>query len=150
MDTIRVIFTYRRYNPISWLIRWALPRSRFAMALASHCLIVDGDSVIEANMLHGVRRVSRDVGLSGLTVVRIVDYHVPDRGCGIEWARAQVGKRYDWRGALGLAIDTDRAWQDESDWFCFELVAATLAKAGRDVFFDTGHITGSALMLIRP
>lgn len=63
MNKITIIFTTRKWNPVSWFIRWCLPRSRFANSLASHCLIVDGDYVIEANMLHGVRRVPSDVGM---------------------------------------------------------------------------------------
>ena len=150
MDTIRVIFTRRRRNPFSWLIRWALPRNRFALALASHSLIVDGDNMIEAHMRHGVCRLPAADAMAGLTVVKIVDYSVPNAEAGLAWARLQIGKPYDWRGALGLVIDVDRNWQKDTDWFCFELVAGALENAGRSTFTETGHITGSMLLSIKP
>lgn len=152
MGTIRVLYTKRKWNPISWLIRWALPRSRFAIALASHSVIVDGEYAIEANMLHGVRRAPVAEVMQGLEVVETVDYMVPDAEAGLAWARAQAKARakYDWAGAVGLFIAVDRQWQDDSAWFCFELVAATLARAGRVIFVDTGHITGSMLLSIKP
>jgi hypothetical protein len=149
VQSITIIYTKRRFNPISWLIRWALPRSRFSLALASHCMIVDGDHCIEASMLHGVRRVPMDIALAGQVTVIAVDYSVPDADAGLDWLRSQVGQPYDWRGAFGLALDVDRDWQEETDWFCFELAACTLERAGRAIFADTGHITGSVLMAIK-
>lgn len=150
MSTITLIFTTRKWNPASWLIRWALPRSRFANALASHSMIIDGSYAIEANMLHGVRRVRLSDALDGSVEVERISYLVADADGGIEWARSQVGKPYDWAGAFGLALAPDRSWQEDSDWDCFEFCAATLAKAGRELFTDHAHITGSMLMAIKP
>lgn len=150
MESIRIIFTKRRFNPISLLIRWSIPRTRFVLAQASHCMIVDGDCVIEASMLHGVRRVLRETALDDAAIVDVVDYVVPDAESGLAWARTQVGKGYDWLGVLGIALAPDRNWQDESDWFCFELAAAALAHAGRDLFADCAHITGSMLIAMKP
>lgn len=130
------------------MIRWALPRSRFSLALSSHALIKDGEYFIEANMLHGVRR-SKDA-LSGLTIVKIVDYLVSDAESGLTWARGQVGKKYDWPGAFGLALNPDRDWQEPDSWFCYELAAATIVNAGRDAFASKGHITEATLFSIKP
>lgn len=150
MDTITLIFTRRRWNPVSWLIRWALPQSRFYVGQASHCMICDGTDIIEANMLHGVRRVNKDEALKGAEVVDIIGFQVPDALAGRKWLAEQIGKPYDWRGAFGLALAPERNWQEESDWFCFELAAAALAKAGRRIFIDEGHITGTMLQIIHP
>lgn len=150
MDKITVIFTTRKWNPISWLIRWSIPRSRFYLAEASHCMILDGDSIIEAHMLHGVRRVPVVEGLRGCIEVARVNYHVPDAQTGIEWARSQIGKKYDWLGAFGLALAPDRNWLDESKWFCFEFIAAAIEHAGRKIFSDVGHVSGSELLMINP
>ncbi len=169
MGTLRVIYATRKYNPGSWLIRWALPRSRLALALASHAMIVDGDDIIEANMMHGVRVVPAAVALAGHVIVGTVDYQVPDAAVGIAWARSQVcryvppswapqwlqpvliflNNNYDWRGALGL-VAPDRDWQDPAKWFCFELAAGALEYAGRTIFASVGHITGTVMMLIKP
>ncbi len=150
MQKIKIIYTKRNFNPISWLIRWAIPRSRFSMALSSHCMLVDGDFIIEAHMLHGVRRVLATDALKGLTVIKTVDYVVEKSEAGLNWACAQVGAPYDWLGAFGIAIDIDRNWQKPDAWFCYELVAAALVAAGKDAFADTGHITGTTLLSIKP
>jgi hypothetical protein len=148
MQTIRIIFTKRNWNIGSWLIRWALPRSRFALALSSHALIVDGDHYIEAHMRHGVR-CSKNA-LEGLDVVKTIDFQVPDAEVGLAWARAQIGKKYDWSGALGLALDPDRDWQSPDSWFCYELAAGAIVNAGRDAFASKGHVTEATLFSIKP
>lgn len=148
MQKIRVIFTKRRFNPGSLLIRWVLPRSRFYLALSSHALIQDGEHFIDAHMLHGVRRSKES--LKGLTVVKVVEFSVPDAAAGIEWARSQVGKPYDWPGALGLGLAPGRKWANPDKWFCYEFAAGAIVAAGRDAFASTAHVTESALLAIKP
>lgn len=150
MNQITIVFTKRKLNPGSWLIRWALPRSRFKWAISSHCMIEDGDFVIEANMLHGVRRVLRDEAMKGLTVVQTVSFSVPDADAGLRWARDQVGQEYDFKGAFGLALAPDRNWIESGSWFCYELAAGAILQAGRDAFRLIGHVTESQLLLLKP
>lgn len=149
MNTIRVLFTKREWNPVSLFIRWCVPRSRFYFGLSSHCIIVDGEYAIEAHMLYGVRRVKYEDSIKGLTIIKDIRYNVDNAIDGLSWARTQVGRKYDWRGALGLAIELDRDWQNPDMWFCYELAATTLAKAGRDDFNSIGHITESVLLSIK-
>jgi hypothetical protein len=127
-----------------------MPRSRFAWALSSHCLIEDGQYTIEAHMLHGVRRVLRDVAMKNLVIVGIVDYRVPDREAGMQFIRSQVGGKYDFKGAFGLALAPDRDWLEPGSWFCYELAAAGITNAGRDAFAYTGRITEQVLLSIKP
>lgn len=151
MSKITVIYTKRKWNIGSLVIRWGVPRTRFYIARASHCLVQDGDYLIEASAEHGVRRALATEALKGLTVVRVVEYEVPDAEAGLAWLRTQVGKPYDYKGAIGLAIAPDRDWTEDDMWFCFELTAATLLKAGRNSFReDAGHISGETLMAIKP
>jgi hypothetical protein len=176
MQTIRIYFTRRNWNPVSVGIRAAVPDSFCRLAEASHCLIEDGDCMIEASMLYGVRRVPTVVALHGCTVVKVVEYAVPDAERGLAFGRAQicryvppelawmpprarsavqsalkiVNSNYDWSGVFGMGIASDRDWQDPSRWFCFELAAAILANAGLDIFESTGRISGHFLMQIRP
>jgi hypothetical protein len=150
MKTITVVFTKRERNPVSWLIRWALPRSRFYNATASHCLIQDGEYVIEASLTHGVRRVLAVEAMKGATITEVVQYEVPDAEAGLKFARSQVGKKYDFKGAFGLALRPDREYTEDDSWFCFELAAATLKAAGRDSFRADSHITGTMLYAIKP
>jgi uncharacterized protein YycO len=150
METVNVVFTKRKFNPTSWIIRWCLPRSRFHSSQSSHAMIVDGDYVIEATMLHGTRRVLKAEALKGAVVVADVHYSVPDAEAGLAWARAQVGLPYDFKGAVGLALSPDRDWTEQDSWFCYELAAATLKAAGRDVFKHYGHISENQLLAIKP
>lgn len=150
METITLVFTKRKWNPVSWLIRYCAPRSRFYMSRGSHCLIKDGDYFIEATMLHGVRRALAEVSMNGQTVVETVEYSVPNAEAGLAWARTQVGMSYDFRGAMGLAISPDRDWKKEGWWFCYELAAATIAAAGRDMFRSQGNISENYLLCVKP
>jgi uncharacterized protein YycO len=150
LQTIRLIYTKRQWNPVSWLIRWVLPISLFRPAKSSHVIIVDGNGCLEAHMRYGVRSVGLEDALKGLTVVDDVSYLVRDSKAGLSWGRTQIGTPYDWPGAFGLALEPDRNWQEDNAWFCFELAAAILARAGRDVFADTGHITGTMLLSLKP
>jgi uncharacterized protein YycO len=120
------------------------------MALASHCMVADGDYIVEANMMYGVRRVPLAEAMKGCTEVGRITYQVPNAEAGLEWVRQQVGKGYDWKGAFGLALSPNRDWQEDDRWDCFELGAATIHKAGRIIFKDTGHVSGNMLMAIHP
>ena len=42
--------------------------------------------------------------------------------------KTQIGKPYDHSAILGFALDRD--WRQSDSWFCSELVAAALEKAG--------------------
>ena len=88
--------------------------------------------------------------MEGLEEVVRVEYNVTDAATGLSWAREQVGASYDFKGAFGLALSPYRNWSKEGSWFCYELAAATLEKAGKDVFRCTGHITENTLLAIKP
>jgi hypothetical protein len=174
MDTVAILFTRRPRNPVSWLIRWAMPRSRFAFALSSHAILYAGAHCYEATMLHGVREVDWDVALAGQDLVRQRLYDVPDAAAGIAWARTQLctyeptpprwlpqwaratwavvqrlrHSNYDWRGAIGLGLAPDRDWSDEANWFCYEFAAGFLRACGRPVFTDLPHVGETALLAI--
>lgn len=50
-----------------------------------------------------------------------------------DFAAAQIGKPYDWRAILRLALGIAAArhdWRDPAQWFCFELVMAAMERAG--------------------
>lgn len=174
MDEISILFTYRRRNAVSWLIRWAMPRSRFAFALSSHAIVYAGGRCFEATMLHGVREVERSTALDGQTVVRERRYAVPDLAAGLRWARTQLctyeadpprwlpaplqsacaavlrilHNNYDFEGALGLGLAPDRDWASEDAWWCYEFAAGFLRAAGRPVFADLAHVGETALLAI--
>lgn len=175
---IRVIYTARTFNPVSWLIRWMVPRSRVALAHSSHSMVVDGDHVIEANMIYGVRRVPIAQAIKGARVVRVAGYPVPNAERGLAWFRTQLCtyvpalpcwtrflpafarssiellmrmryNNYDFKGAIGIGFAPDRNWQDPVNWSCFESSARTIKEAGSDVFADSGYITETTLMAVK-
>ncbi|MDE1905014.1 MAG: hypothetical protein KGH75_01005 [Rhodospirillales bacterium] len=55
----------------------------------------------------------------------------------VAWARAQVGKPYDWGGVLAFLARRD--WHDPRAWFCSELVAAAFEEAGEPLL-RTAHL----------
>jgi hypothetical protein len=176
MNTIRVIFTRRRWNPVSWLIRWAVPRSRFALALSSHCIVDAGDKCYEATMLHGVRDVPLPIAMKGQVLIKETRFSVRNRAAAIAFLEAQVcrykpklprwlpkwlrvpltiilvliNNNYDFKGAFGLALAPDRDWAEADLWYCYELVAAALQAGGRPVFANLTHVGETALMSINP
>lgn len=174
MNTINVLFTRRPLNPISWAIRWGMPRSRFALALSSHAIVDFGDVCYEATMTHGVRKLPRELALQGQTVVRQARYEVSSRSAALAWADSQLcvykpsapawlGKRigeaycaaqlilrsnYDWGGAIGLGLAPDRDWAEAGKWFCYEFAAAVLRAAGGPKFGNVSHIGETALLAV--
>lgn len=95
-----------------------------------HVGIIDGDLVIEARMFSGVicSQISEYKNRGDWLVVEIP---VEDEGKAIEFARAQLGKRYDLAGAVGLPFRA--SWQDPSKWYCSELLAASAAAGGTPI-----------------
>lgn len=62
----------------------------------------------------------------------IVDFDVPDEAAAINFAKLQVGKRYDVTALFGILIHRD--WAQDSDWFCSEYAAATLEAGKKNIF----------------
>lgn len=175
MQTIRLIFTKRPKNPISWLIRWAIPQSRFLMARSSHCFVVDDKHAIEAHMVYGVRHVPLSVALEGAVIVAECSYPVSDAERGLSWARSQVclyepnlpawlpkfvrfplevflrmkNNNYDFAGAFALPLEPNRDWEDPSLWHCYEFGAKTIKEAGFDAFSDSHFVTELALFAVK-
>lgn len=151
MQTISALFTTRP-NPVSVAIRMANPVSFCKMGPASHAICVDGDYALEANMLHGVRRVPLQDALDGAVVVAKREFVVPDAQQGLEWMRATAERKakYDWKGALGLGLVPEREWQEDSEWFCFEYLANGMVKAGRPIFLNNAHVSAYMLLSIIP
>lgn len=152
MSKITVIFTKTKWSPISFLIRWTLPRTRFALALSSHCFIVDNEDpevLYETTLSTGVRKISKFVALREIEVVKTVTYNVPNAEAGMEFLRKQLGKKYDLKGATGLGLKPDRNWADDNKWFCYELAAGVLSASGLDIFDNLSHVNETFLMTLK-
>lgn len=151
MSTMTIVFTKNKWSFFSWLVRWAIPRSRFSLALSSHCVIMDENHThCYDTMPHtGVRYSLLEKVMDGASVVRILTYTVPDAKAGFEFLTQQLGKPYDLKGAMGLGLNPYREWEENNSWFCYELAAGALSAAGLDIFNDVNHITEIPLMSIK-
>lgn len=122
MLSVRVLFSTTRL-PLSVAIR------TFTWSRWSHVAVVDGDSVIEAVALHGVRRAPLADALSRSADFAIADLPARDPQAVIDAAASQIGKPYDYSALAGLALRRD--WQSDDAWFCSELVAWAFDATGQ-------------------
>jgi uncharacterized protein YycO len=114
MQTFKVIFADNN-KPASLLIKL------FTLSWWSHCAILDGDFVIDATLASGVRRIPYREWEEHYTYHEAVNFPCANKDKAIEFARAQVGKSYDWLGILSFIFRKN--YEDTSKWFCSELVA---------------------------
>lgn len=130
MQFVEVIFT-RRHALGSLALR------AFMWSKWSHCGIVDREAgcVIEATAKHGVRATPLSEVLEHSSKTLLVKIPVQNARAVINAAWSQVGKRYDWWGCAGIAFR--RRWQDQSNWFCSELVAWSFEQGGSPLFDPT-------------
>ena len=149
MKYITVVFTKNLWNPLSWFIRWVLPRSRFALAISSHCFIAIHDGLwFESAAPYGVKITNAADATKRNHVVAIRTYRVEDATAALAFLMSQVGKKYDYKGAVGLGIAPSRTWHDDDAWFCYELAAACLKASGGEKFNNLSHVNETALLAI--
>lgn len=130
---IRLVFT-RNHSLASLGLRVAL------WSPWSHCAIVDGNTIIEASALKGVRERALGAFLADASEHEFVDVPATDPRAIIAAARSQIGKPYDWWGVFGIGFR--RRWQDTDRWFCSELIAWAFERAGEPLFrVQTWRIT---------
>lgn len=99
-------------------------------ALWHHCGVLDYERkvVIEALMFRGVVPTPLDEWIDRYPRVAFRKFEVPEAERGLAFARRQVGKGYDYKGAAGVPFRAD--WQDDERWYCHELLEAALKQAG--------------------
>jgi len=113
------------YNPLSLAIGVASGSRQF-----SHAIAIIKDRAYEASMTHGCRAASVPAIMSGIAVFRDMPVWVPDLDAAIAFAEAQVGKGYDWPGAVGIPFTYSTEWSDDSKWWCSDLVFAIVLAGG--------------------
>ncbi|QNA88537.1 hypothetical protein G4G28_08630 [Massilia sp. Dwa41.01b] len=124
--TVTLRFTSRwPYNPMSLLIA-TFTGSRFF----SHVVTIIGERAYEASMTHGCRGGAVAEIMQGVVRYRDMQVEVPDIDAAIAFAEAQNGKPYDFGGAFALPLLTSDNWNDDSKWWCSELVFATVMAGG--------------------
>lgn len=116
-------------RPFSLLIR-GVTASRW------HHVGLEIDGVVyEARARGGVVRTSLDEFRSR-GKCHISKYETDSKSAQVakDFLESQVGKPYDWFGALGFPFRA--SWQNENKWYCSELVAAAYKVAGYPIVRD--------------
>jgi hypothetical protein len=85
-------------------------------------------------MTHGCRAGAVDELMSGIVLYRDMDVWVPDLGAALRFAEEQVGKGYDWLGAIGIPLTYSEDWSDDSCWWCSDLAFAIVLAGGTRLF----------------
>jgi len=121
-NTVKVVFASNN-KPFSIAIKL------FTLSGWCHCGIMDGNHVIDATLATGVRKTPFQEWRKQYDYFVIVDMPVKDGHDAIEFARKQLGKKYDPLGIISLVFR--RNIENREKWFCSELVAASLGITQR-------------------
>ena len=129
--SVRILFS-RRPTASSMLLR------AFLWSEWSHCAVQVGDRVYEATAKHGVVEHTLAQHLEGTDRYHCIDVPLTQpQIMQLEvWAKSQIGKGYDWFGALGIAFR--RNWEEDDCWFCSEYVAWLFQRVGRPLVNKPG------------
>ena len=113
------------YNPLSLAVGLASGSHQF-----SHSIAIIGERAYEASMTHACRASTVDELMDGIVFYRDMAVWAPDIDAARAFAEAQMGKGYDWPGAVGIPFTYSDSWADDSKWWCSELVFAILLAGG--------------------
>ena len=125
---VNVIFS-RRHHLGSVLLRTGM------WSPWSHCGVIEGDTVIQAAAGMGVVRTPLAEFKRIASRWAVVEFPASETFTAMA-AASQIGKPYDLKGAIGVAVH--RNWDDDDAWFCSELVAYALQEAGLPLFREGG------------
>lgn len=105
--------------------------------------IPGGSGVQERDPGYDASTMSKELFVKLITVDDEIDNTYYD------FLRAQIGKPYDYLG-IGSLVFRSRDWRKGTRWFCSELVAAGLEKAGYfpRLYTVTNHLSPRDLLLV--
>ena len=126
--TVRVTSRWP-YNPISLAVGVLSGSHQF-----SHAITIIAGRAYEASMSHGCRAGTLAELMAGIVVYRDMEVWVPDLAAAVQFAENQMGKGYDWAGAVGLPLTYSEDWADEARWWCSELAFAIVLAGGTRLF----------------
>lgn len=111
----------------------------FTFSKWNHVAIEYNGQVIDSTARHGVSMSS----LNDFIVRYDETYTEAIRGVNefTVWSflKSQLGKGYDFRAIVALPFR--KPWQDDTRWFCSELVAAALIRGGKKLKINSGRVT---------
>lgn len=117
------------YNPVSLAVGVLSGSRQF-----SHAITIIGPKAYEASMAHGCRTGSVNELMAGIVVYRDMEVWVPDIRAAVQFAEDQVGKGYDWFGAIGIPLTYSEDWSDDGSWWCSDLAFAIVMAGGTRLF----------------
>jgi len=117
------------YNPISLAVGVCAGSRQF-----SHSITLIGQRGYEASMVHGCRAGTVEELMEGIVVYRDMPVLVPDIDAARAFAEDQVGKGYDFAGAVGIPLTYSEDWTDDGKWWCSDLTFAIVLAGGLRLF----------------
>ena len=102
----------------------------------NHCAIVGetGKTVLHARAFKGVVEEPIDEFLARYTKYDVVDCEIPDKKAFYEFARAQLGKKYDYGSIVTFITNKIGIKESPNRLQCAEYVELCRIKGGRSVF----------------
>jgi hypothetical protein len=127
MPHLTLLFSTRN-NPGSALIR------AYTWSHWSHVAVVDYSrgTVIESVMIHGVREIPLDEAMNNAATFELANIRCRNPVAAINLIRSQLDKNYDYTALFGELLHRD--WQDETKWFCSELITWGIETSGTRLF----------------
>lgn len=111
----------------------------FTFSQWNHVAIECNGIVIDSTAKKGVAAYVKSDFLRKYDDVRIEKLTGVSEAQSWLFLKSQVGKGYDFRAIVALPFR--KSWQDDTRWFCSELVAAALIKGGRKLKINSGRVT---------
>ena len=99
----------------------------------SHVAVLFDENLVVEAAYPKVRELTLDEFLKDKTLTLMVDFPCVSPADSLAFLRTQVGKRYDLNALFAFLLH-NRAWDDDKEWFCSELVARALAEGGTKYF----------------
>jgi hypothetical protein len=118
MENVIVRFTTKWPPNLTSLVIARLGGSK----LFSHCMTIIDGIAYEATMLHGCRAVPLEEAMQGVSSYQDMLVPINNKDAAIRFGQDQNGKGYDFAGAFGLPFLASEDWDDDSKWWCSELV----------------------------
>jgi uncharacterized protein YycO len=131
---MKILAIDSKHNIGSWLIKiFTFSRWNHVAVLFEDSLDRDECSVIDVTLPSKVRITRYKEFCIIYPNHEILDVKIPDEKAAYDFALAQLGKKYDWTGILGIVFQ-NRSWEKDDKWFCSELVEAICSAGGKRRF----------------
>lgn len=110
-------------------------------------LFADG-TLIGSRGQTGVEKTTLEKRLArpDISHYRVDEIILPDEDSARTFAEVQVGKPYDYTAIFAFLMPWRSNWQEDSKWFCSELVAAAIHQGGIEIArMDASRVTPAFL-----